>query len=250
MANEHEDELLGIEKASAALAEEAMGYDPGALAQRLAGQTAASIGESVADKYARIGAGLLADPVATRIDEDMIDRLASAGFDRRRLGEVRIHRGLKASAAADALGARAFAIGSNDVFFGRGEYDPSTRVGRAVLAHEVAHIAPPSSVPSGGVPTGYAGGAPVLNERRRGDDDAAGEERHEQVAREAEGMIYAQEDSGGGPAPTTIEAPAQIQEASSPAPEVNIYALEAKVMGILSKIERTEVERRGRQIDR
>ncbi len=250
MANEHEDDLLGIEAESAAIAEDAFGYDPGSLARSLAGQSAAAIGESVADRYARIGANLLSDPVATKLDQDMIDRLASAGFDRARLRDVRVHRGLKAGAAAEALGARAFAIGHNDIFFGRGEYDPSTATGRAVLAHEVAHIAPPTTVPSGGVPSSYAGSAPVLNERRSGDDDAADEERHEQVAREAEAMVYAQEDSGGGPAPTVVEPPPQVKDATSPAPEVNIYALESKVMGILNKIERTEVERRGKFLKR
>jgi hypothetical protein len=243
---QHDDDLLDIEAESAAIAEDAMGAAAGSLAQTLAGRSAAAMGDSVAEKYARIGANLLSDAMPSRLDQDMIDRLASAGFDRDKLRTIRVHRGLKASAAADALSARAFAVGDSDIFFGRGEYDPASPTGRAVIAHEVAHVAPPGGVSS------FGGGAPVLNERKHGDEDAAGEEAHEQQAREAEAFIYAQEDasSGGGPAQTSMEAPAQVEAAVSSAPEVNVYALENKVMAILSKIERSEVERRGRFIER
>ena len=242
---QHDDDLLDIEAESAAIAEQSLGVGAGSLARALAGRSAAMIGESVAEKYARIGASLLSDPMPSRLDQDMIDRLAAAGFDRDRLRSIRVHRGLKASAAADALAARAFAIGENDIYFGRGEYDTSSAVGRAVIAHEVAHVAPPTS--AGGI---GAGNAPILNERKRGDEDGAEEEQHEQQAREAEAFVYAQEDSGGGPAQTTMEAPPMIEEATSEAPELNIYALEGKVMAIINKLERTENERRGRFVDR
>ncbi len=243
---QHDDDLLGIESESAALAEEALGVSAGSMARSLAGRTAAMMGESVAEKYAQIGANLLSDPMPSRLDQDMIDRLASAGFDRERLRSIRVHRGLKAGAAADALAARAFAIGDSDIFFGRGEYDSSTAVGRAVIAHEVAHVAPPTS---GGIPGSFNAGAPLLNERKRGGEGLAEEEEHEQQARAAEAFVYAQEDAGGGPAQTSIEAPTEVKEATSSAPEVNIYALEDKVMAILSKIDRTDNERRGKFID-
>lgn len=243
---EHDNDLLEIEAEAAAIAEDSMGVGAGSLARTLAGRSAAMIGESVAERYASIGANLLSDAMPSRLDQDMIDRLASAGFDRDRLRSIRVHRGLKASAAADALSARAFAIGDNDIFFGRGEFDTSSAAGRAVIAHEVAHVAPPGGA---GVP-GSFNNAPVLNERKKGDEDGAEEEAHEQQARQAEAFVYAQEDSGGGPAQTTIEAPQEVSEATSSAPEMNIYALEDKVMGILSKMERVEVERRGRFVDR
>ena len=242
---QHDDDLLDIEAQSAAITEDTMGVGAGSLARTLAGRNAAMIGESVAEKYAQIGANLLADPMPSRLDQDMIDRLAAAGFDRDKLRSIRVHRGLKASAAADALSARAFAIGDNDIYFGRGEYDPASAVGRAVIAHEVAHVAPPTTT---GVPSSFGG--PVLNERKRGDEDAHEEEQHEQQARDAEAFVYAQEDSGGGPAQTTIEAPREVEDATSAAPELNVYALEDKVMGILTKLERAENERRGRFIDR
>lgn len=51
---------------------------------------------------------------------------------------VRIHTGGEADTLSSALGARAFASG-NDLFFANGEYDPSSRSGRATLAHELTH---------------------------------------------------------------------------------------------------------------
>ncbi len=54
------------------------------------------------------------------------------------LGGVRVHTGPDAAAAAQALDARAYAVGQ-DVFMGAGEYDPSTTQGQFLLAHEVAH---------------------------------------------------------------------------------------------------------------
>ncbi|MEZ3114809.1 DUF4157 domain-containing protein [Halobaculum sp. MBLA0147] len=55
------------------------------------------------------------------------------------LGDVRIHTGPRAAAAADAIDARAFTVG-NHVVFGAGEYDPESAEGQHVLAHELAHV--------------------------------------------------------------------------------------------------------------
>lgn len=55
-------------------------------------------------------------------------------------GRVRVHHDRGASAAARAVGARAFALGS-DLVFGAGEYAPETERGRRLLAHELVHVA-------------------------------------------------------------------------------------------------------------
>ena len=55
------------------------------------------------------------------------------------LRDVRIHTGRTAKATAAALGADAFTIGP-DIFFRQGQYEPSTRRGQALLAHELAHV--------------------------------------------------------------------------------------------------------------
>jgi hypothetical protein len=238
MAGHPDDEIRQAEEAAVGL-----GGEPGRLAQQLAGTMASSIGEGLAERYAKVGARMLADPMPTRLDTDLIDRLARAGFDRDKLRGVRVHRGLRAHAAADALGARAFAVGSNDVFFARGEFDPSTREGRAVIAHEVAHIAPPSAV-GGGLPGSFS--SPMLNERRRGDEDAAGDEAHETQARQAEAMVYAQEDDGAAGALPGGAMPESGPVAESPQSAISEQHLEQLVLGMIKKMERSEIERRGR----
>jgi hypothetical protein len=54
------------------------------------------------------------------------------------LSAVRVHTGSDAATAASAISARAYASGS-DIFFGDGQYDPSSAAGEHLLAHEVAH---------------------------------------------------------------------------------------------------------------
>jgi hypothetical protein len=60
---------------------------------------------------------------------------ASLGAD---LSAVRVHTGASSQAAADAVGARAYATG-NDIHFAAGEYDPASSDGQFLIAHEVAH---------------------------------------------------------------------------------------------------------------
>jgi hypothetical protein len=56
------------------------------------------------------------------------------------LAGVRLHTDRRAAAAAEALGAQAFTRGA-DIYFGASQYQPGTRAGRALVAHEVAHAA-------------------------------------------------------------------------------------------------------------
>ncbi|MBL7813091.1 MAG: DUF4157 domain-containing protein [Bacteroidetes bacterium] len=51
---------------------------------------------------------------------------------------VRIHTGNHAAGMNDAIGARAFTVGSN-IYFNQGEYDPSSPSGKHLLAHELTH---------------------------------------------------------------------------------------------------------------
>jgi hypothetical protein len=57
------------------------------------------------------------------------------GYD---FGQVRIHTGPQASAAARAVNARAFTLGRH-VFFGDGGFRPTTLAGQALIAHELVH---------------------------------------------------------------------------------------------------------------
>jgi hypothetical protein len=85
------------------------------------------------------GSGLPADRA---VSEDVGAELGDS------LSDVRIHRDSGAAALARSVSARAFTVGS-DIFFGPGEYEPTTRSGRELLAHELVHVvqqrgAPPS----------------------------------------------------------------------------------------------------------
>jgi hypothetical protein len=66
----------------------------------------------------------------------------SLGVD---LSNVRVHTGADSALAADAVGAKAYTMGS-DIHFGAGHYDPSSSGGQQLLAHEVAHTVQQSGV--------------------------------------------------------------------------------------------------------
>jgi hypothetical protein len=60
----------------------------------------------------------------------------SLGFD---LGGVRLHTDSAASSLALRLGAQAFTVGPH-IFFAAGRFQPQTRQGLALLAHELTHV--------------------------------------------------------------------------------------------------------------
>ncbi|HYU32681.1 MAG TPA: DUF4157 domain-containing protein [Thermoanaerobaculia bacterium] len=64
------------------------------------------------------------------------------------LSQVRIHEGERADQMARTLDARAFTVG-HDVFFRRGACDPNTRLGRELIAHELAHVQQQQHMPHG-----------------------------------------------------------------------------------------------------
>jgi hypothetical protein len=82
-----------------------------------------------------------------------------------RLDGVRVHTGADADAAANALGARAFAVG-DDVVFRDGAYEPRARDGQRLIAHEVAHTvqARGATSPTGGAMTVSQAGDPLERE--------------------------------------------------------------------------------------
>jgi Domain of unknown function (DUF4157) len=65
------------------------------------------------------------------------------------LGDVRIHRDENAAGLARSVSARAFTVG-NDVFFGSGEYEPTTPAGRELLTHELVHVVQQRGAPRAG----------------------------------------------------------------------------------------------------
>jgi hypothetical protein len=65
---------------------------------------------------------------------------------------VRVHVGAQAAASAHAVAARAFTVGQH-VVFGRGQYQPATRSGLELIAHELAHTIQQRAAPAAGTPT-------------------------------------------------------------------------------------------------
>ena len=63
--------------------------------------------------------------------------------------DVRVHTGPEADELSRRLGARAFTVGS-DIFFADGAYDPISRSGQELIAHELVHVAQQGQGVSGG----------------------------------------------------------------------------------------------------
>jgi hypothetical protein len=100
--------------------------DPSAMAERLT------------QRHLELGKRFLDDDKTTRLDGRLRERVSR--FIGRDPGDVRVHTGNRAETAADALGARAFALGNTDIYFGRGQYAPDTAEGLGVLVHELTHV--------------------------------------------------------------------------------------------------------------
>lgn len=77
---------------------------------------------------------------------------------------VKVHNDNESDALNKAVGARAFTTG-NDIFFKRGEYDPSSPGGQELIAHELAHVVQQAG--------------PSIKAKHIQRDDAAGEQEEE-----------------------------------------------------------------------
>lgn len=87
---------------------------------------------------------------------------------------VRVHDGAEAGAAASAIGALAYTVGT-DIVFGAEQYRPGTSDGRRLLAHELTHVLQQQAgrVPSAGRPTVGASDSPLEREADRVADTVA-----------------------------------------------------------------------------
>jgi hypothetical protein len=74
-----------------------------------------------------------AEPLGTNVRAVMESHL---GHD---FAQVRVHTDEKAAASARSLGVRAYTCGSH-IVIGDGRFDPATRQGASLLAHELAHV--------------------------------------------------------------------------------------------------------------
>ena len=128
------------------------------------GQAATGIGAQCEDCQRRqlFGIGPTAAPgTGTPADPGTGQSLdvATRGFFEARFGhgfgDVRIHAGDRAAAAARALNAHAYTSG-RDIVFARGRYDPASAAGRHLLAHELTHVVQQRSALLANAPDGHA----------------------------------------------------------------------------------------------
>ncbi len=188
---------------------------------------------SLLERYTRFGVAALADPVPRRLDPTLRQEMETlVGAD---LSEVRVHTGERAQRMAEGLGARAFAAGTSDVFFAQGEFAPQTPAGKALLAHEVAHVAE---------------GRTGLSRRPR----KAEVEDLEVRARRVEEMVLAREERPEPMRPDEmlepedLELPPLIEPESAGKPvrtTIDKARLEDKVLEVLEREARRDRERRG-----
>jgi hypothetical protein len=144
------------------------------------------IQDKILQRYGDFGRTLLADSTPSAVDPAIARAVRPYLGD---VADVRVHTGRLATEAAQAMDARAFAIGDRDIFIDATDFAPGTKEGGALLAHEIAHTRDAS--------TGFA------LSRRYGTETAAREAFAEQVE-----MLFALEyesessDIVGGPTET------------------------------------------------
>ncbi|MCO5170785.1 MAG: DUF4157 domain-containing protein [Planctomycetes bacterium] len=162
------------------------------------GGGAAPAGFSTALKQSRGQA--LSGPLRAKMEQ------AFGGVD---LSGVRIHTGPEAQSLTSSIHARAFATGG-DVFFNRGEYDPHSARGLALLGHELTHVlqqragaSPLPGAPPVGPPIGSSA-ALVSPLGRGGLVEAAGHGQaarltapDDRLRRKADGMLRRSPSPGG-----------------------------------------------------
>jgi hypothetical protein len=144
-------------------------------------------------------------------------------------GDVRVHTGKHAGDAAEELGARAFTRG-RDIYFNVGEFDPSTREGKEVLAHELAHVAQQRR---GGGAGGRGSDGREAVEREA--DEASrlvasgGAARVGFVADQTSTYLQSQQQGGGAHPPTQAAPGPQPQQQQPPAqtPSAHVVATPA-----------------------
>lgn len=120
---------------------------PGEAAEREADRAALEVSRGESAESLRAvprEAGTIPDAVceALRSPGQPLDASLRDAFEPRfghDFSRVRIHADTRAAESARALGARAFTTGQ-DIVFGAGRYDPASRSGRTLIAHELAHV--------------------------------------------------------------------------------------------------------------
>jgi Domain of unknown function (DUF4157) len=134
------------------------------------------------------------------------------------LSDVRVHTDTNSQEAAADLGARAFTLG-REIYFADGQYQPGTRGGDALLAHELAHTlqdGPAGPSPDNGLEFGTRGDRDEVEADRFARSVAAGTPEVPATTRtdSSRPVVHLDEKPGAAPAPPDV-APA-LPEGATP----------------------------------
>lgn len=133
----------------------------------------------------------------SRLDDKVRGPLESAfGAD---FSNVRVHDDSAAARLSTDVQAKAFTHG-NDIYFSRGTFDPASRQGRHLLAHELTHVVQQQQ----GRDNGGAAGAPTIG---KADDPLEAEAEH--TAGSVLGALRRQADSRTGHSQVVAEETAR-----------------------------------------
>ncbi len=194
--------------------------------------TRTRLAEEVAGRYAQTGARMLSDDVPQRLDPRTAAEMAT--LTGAAPEDVRVHTGTRAGRMADRLGARAFTLAGGDVFFAKDAFQPDTPGGKALLAHEMTHVA-----------EGVAG--------RSGSDAPRSDDESEQEARRTEERVLAQEDTRRPETKEEFAEPVDVAVdgsggggASRQSVRIDKTVLEDKVHRVIERAIRRDQERSGR----
>jgi|GEM_PF-4577867 len=138
--------------------------------------------------HAQLAGELIRRSRGQRLPKDIAARLSAVlGVD---ISDAVIHTDSAAAQAASAVNAHAFATGQ-DIFFAQGKYQPGTRAGDELLAHELAHVI---QAAEGRIPTASGTGLTVSSPSDSHEREA------ERVASDAMDGLY------GGSVDTMVDA--------------------------------------------
>lgn len=226
MATKDDKELLDL--GFEALASDETSEEQEALFEHLASRIEEpGLQDRILERYMDFGKHLLGDDMPSRVDPRIAKTLEPILGD---VSNVRVHTGAVATAAAQAMSARAFAVGDQDIFIDPQQISADTKEGGALIAHEIAHTRDAA--------TGFALSSQM------GNDNTAREKFAHDVA-----DIFAREwDDDGEPMTRgDDEAAPEVGPDGMPAePDVDKVALAFKVVDVLERQERMAADRYGR----
>jgi hypothetical protein len=135
MAGKDDNELY--DRSLEALASGEVSDEQEALFEKLAGEIEEpGLQDRILERYQSFGRSMLGDQLPSHVDPRIAKMLEPMLGSVR---DVRIHTGTVASNAARAMDARAFAVGDRDIFIDAAQFNPNSREGGALIAHEIAH---------------------------------------------------------------------------------------------------------------